>query len=190
MIGALLFLGITLLGEDIIKIISTEIYYQASTIVPYIALSYLFFGIYFMINIGISIKKKTEYSALILGFSAVVNIILNYILIPKYGINGAAISTLISYLILLISAYFINNKLYDIKYQWSRIFKIAVASAIIIIINLFIPDTNIIVSICLRSILAFTFLGILYLFKFFEETEIRKVKEYIKRGNRLSFLKR
>lgn len=48
--------------------------------------------------IGIGLKKKTKYSLIISIIAVVINIVLNFLLVPKYGAKGAAIGTCVSYL--------------------------------------------------------------------------------------------
>jgi len=52
------------------------------------------------------IRKKIKY----MGLIAIINIVLNIVLIPYYGANGAAIATLISYFILLSVYYYASQK--------------------------------------------------------------------------------
>lgn len=51
------------------------------------------------LNYLISVIKKTWPNMLILSFGAVINIVLNFMLIPLLGIEGAGIATLIGYVV-------------------------------------------------------------------------------------------
>lgn len=59
--------------------------------------------------------KKTKKISLISMFSAVLTIILNYFLVPKYGIIGAAYTTLIAFIVFYISVTILKRK--DVDYQ-------------------------------------------------------------------------
>jgi len=52
--------------------------------------------------VGINIKRKTLYSMSAAAISFIVNVILNYFLIPIYGASGAAVSSLISFFIFFV----------------------------------------------------------------------------------------
>jgi O-antigen/teichoic acid export membrane protein len=67
--------------------------------------------------IGISLAKKTIYIVYITIIIALVNIGLNYILIPMYNEVGASFATMISYLLLTFFYSFISQKLFRIKYN-------------------------------------------------------------------------
>ncbi len=55
---------------------------------------------------------------------AAANIILNLNLIPLYGMYGAAWSVLISYILMAVLLHEISRRVYPVKYEYSRIFKI------------------------------------------------------------------
>ena len=82
--------------------------------------------------------------------AAVVNIILNCILIPILGINGAAISTLISYsLNAVLIAYFLRRYI-SIRIEKRPIFHIIISAAVmgifVFIYTLFVPLDNVILT--------------------------------------------
>ena len=82
--------------------------------------------------------------------AAVVNIILNCILIPILGINGAAISTLISYsLNAVLIAYFLRRHI-SIRIEKRPIFHIIISAAVmgifVFIYTLFVPLDNVILT--------------------------------------------
>lgn len=53
---------------------------------------------------------------------ALINIILNFILIPKYSLYGAAVTTVITNIIVLLAIVFFTRKFTDINFSFSRIF--------------------------------------------------------------------
>ena len=56
--------------------------------------------------------------------SAIINIGLNYILIPVYGIYGAAYATILSFLMFAIIKYLMSVKYYPINLNWKNLFLI------------------------------------------------------------------
>jgi O-antigen/teichoic acid export membrane protein len=79
--------------------IANESYYFSFEIVVFVALAYFFDGLWkiflsYLVNLNL-----TKHYSIILIFSSIVNLVLNYFLINKYGIEGAAISTLLSFFI-------------------------------------------------------------------------------------------
>lgn len=93
-------------------------------IVPAVLLGYLFHGLYINFTAGIYIEEKTKYFPLVTGIGAVVNVIVNILLIPIIGILGAALATLFAYMAMSVNLFFISQKYYEIQYEYVRIIKI------------------------------------------------------------------
>jgi O-antigen/teichoic acid export membrane protein len=72
---------------------------------------------------GISLAKKTIYLVYITLFISVVNILLNYILIPIYTVNGASFATMISYLLLTFIYTIVSQKFFYLNYDYMYIVK-------------------------------------------------------------------
>tara|TARA_X000001036_G_scaffold437160_1_gene481897 strand:+ start:6137 stop:7558 length:1422 start_codon:yes stop_codon:yes gene_type:complete len=100
--------GYTLIGSD---------YFGGLSIVPIILLSYYFFGIYVLMMPRI---YKYEHTKKIVSFrfiGALSNVIMNIILIPKFGIIGSAYATLVSFIIMSFYIFIVGNRLEYIKYN-------------------------------------------------------------------------
>ena len=72
--------------------------------------------------IGISLAKKTIHFVYITLFIAIVNIGLNYILIPIYKEVGASFATMISYLQLTFIYTIVSQKLFGLNYDFKFFF--------------------------------------------------------------------
>ena len=90
-------------------------------IAPLILLGYLFNGVYYVFQAGIYIEEKTKYFPLVTFSGAVVNVLVNILLIPLFGIMGAAIATFAAYFVMAFSLYFFSQKFYPIKYEYKKI---------------------------------------------------------------------
>ena len=131
-VAAFVWLTITLFIPEIIRInisgyslIGSD-YYSAEIIVSFILIAYVLQGAYFNFLPGIYFAKKTGYIALATASGAVVNIILNYILIPPYGITGAALATIFGHGTMAVTTYFISRLFFKVPYQWGRVMGILV----------------------------------------------------------------
>ncbi|PWJ88093.1 O-antigen/teichoic acid export membrane protein [Oceanotoga teriensis] len=94
----LLFGFIILFKDFIIKILSPE-YSEASVIIPFLMFYPIMYTLSETTQMGISFSRKTYYNIIVTGVSGGINILGNYLLVPKYGALGASISTGISYII-------------------------------------------------------------------------------------------
>ncbi|MEE9430470.1 MAG: oligosaccharide flippase family protein [Melioribacteraceae bacterium] len=100
-------------------------------IVPIILLAYIFHGLYVNFTAGIYLEEKTKYLPAITGVGAVVNIISNFVLVPKIGIMGGALATLFSYVVMSIGIYFVAQKFYKVKYEYALVGKVFLIIAIV-----------------------------------------------------------
>lgn len=110
--------GFTLVGPQ---------YWAGLQIVPIILLAYLINGMYSVFSAGIYIEEKSIYVPLITGAGALVNVAVNFLLIPTLNITGAALATLASYVVIASGYYFVTQKFYKVKYELKRIGHIFIA---------------------------------------------------------------
>lgn len=85
--------------KPVFNIFFTGEYTKGSEVFSYLFLSPLMLMLFQIIANQVIVIKKSYLSTLALSLGAVLNIGLNYILIKNYGISGAALSTLLSYVI-------------------------------------------------------------------------------------------
>jgi O-antigen/teichoic acid export membrane protein len=115
-------------------------YWGGLYIVPVILLSYMFYGIYINLMAGIYIEKKTKYLPYITGIAAIINIVFNFLLIPKINMMGCAIATLLSYIAMVIGIYLVSQKYYFIKYEIKKIVFVFVLLFIFYMLFLMLGD--------------------------------------------------
>jgi O-antigen/teichoic acid export membrane protein len=89
-------------------------YWPGIQIIPWIVLSYFFFGIYVIFTPAFYITKKSKYMVLFTGTGALLNIVINFIFLPKIGIFAAVIATLIAYTVMTILIVLISQKIYPV----------------------------------------------------------------------------
>jgi len=133
--GIILF---SVFGGEILVLLASTKYQQAAVLMPYLAAPLVLHGAISIYTAGMFIHKKTK---LILYFTAsvgIVNLILNYVLIPRMGITGAALATLISYVFLIILANIFSSKFLTIRLNYQRIIKYIAASMIAVLLLRFI----------------------------------------------------
>jgi len=109
-IGVLVFIFL-MFSKEIILIFFGSNYFQSAYIVGILLLSYYFSGTNNVNGRLIMYKKNTHHSMAIDVSTALLNILFNFLLIPKYGMTGAAIATLASMMFAFITS-FIYVKFY------------------------------------------------------------------------------
>jgi len=114
-------------------------YWEGLGIVPVVMMGYIFLGISTNLSAGIYIRKKTHYLPMINVTGAVANVALNFLLIPKFGIIGAAWATLLAYLAMAVVLYIVVEKVYPVEYEKDRLWKIFDVAALFLVVYHFLP---------------------------------------------------
>jgi O-antigen/teichoic acid export membrane protein len=55
------------------------------------------------------------------GAAAAVNVVLNLVLIPRYGMMGAAVATIAAYTTMFAGMSWWSQRIYHVPYQWRRV---------------------------------------------------------------------
>lgn len=97
--------------SPIIFLLFKKEYYEGFVSAPYLFLAPLLLMLFQVACNQFIVVKKTWPNVFILSSGAVVNVILNYILIPKIGIEGASIATLCGYILSDIMVVIVLNKM-------------------------------------------------------------------------------
>ena len=105
MVGIPAAVGLSWFAKDIILMVSKAEYVGGHLIVPMIIGPMIMYGAYCLYGAGLYIKKKPRVMMTSTGIAAVVSIALNLLLIPIFGIYGAAIATFVAYLVLTVTVF-------------------------------------------------------------------------------------
>ena len=120
--GSLILLTVIVFA-DLLKMImiKDESYWEAMKIVPLIILANFFLGIYNNLSVWYKLTDKTKIGAYISIVGAILTLVLNYLLIPKYSYMGSAIGTIIAYGSMMVISYVLGNKYYPVPYDMKKI---------------------------------------------------------------------
>ena len=108
---------------DILKVvfIGDPEYWQALYIVPIILIANFCLGIYQNLSVWYKVTDKTIFAAYISSAGALITLVLNIILIPKFSYLGSAVATLLAYFIMALLSYHFGKKHYPIPYNSEKI---------------------------------------------------------------------
>lgn len=124
-------IAVILAGPELVKLMASEEYWEGIQIIPPVVLAnYIIFAYTLYVNIEL-FYKKSLYISINTLIAAGANIVLNYVLIPRYGYVAAAYTTLASYLLSFVmhAAYSkkLEKDLYPIKTFYCSLAYIVVA---------------------------------------------------------------
>jgi O-antigen/teichoic acid export membrane protein len=94
--------GVVVTGRSAVIVLGSQKLQHAAPLLPVLVLGVMLYTLHMFFNAGLIIHKKTMTMLRIVGFCAVLNMALNVVLIPRIGLQGAAVATLISYAVFLV----------------------------------------------------------------------------------------
>lgn len=112
-------------------------YFYGLSIVPLVLLAFFFSGAYSTMNAAPFFTDKTILILFISITGLLINTALNFLLIPIMEMNGAALSTLITYLSMFLIMYYYSQKIYKINYEWNKIFRVSILTGVFFLISFF-----------------------------------------------------
>ncbi len=172
-------LGVAILTKDVLIVISDQKFWSAYKIVPIIVLANTIFSFHYHFNMGLIIEKKTKYLGYINFSNGLLVLLLNFLLIPRFGIYGAAYATLIAFIYKVVLTYYFSSRYFRIHFEFNRISILLLASVIVYTLSLGITISNVILSLIIKTGLVCLFPGILYLMDFFTLDEKIAAKSFL-----------
>ena len=97
---------IILFSKELILILVAQKFHAAISIIAPVVIGYIFYQMFYIYGSYLTYLKKTIFSSVVVLTAGIINILLNAIFIPKYGYIAAAYTTLISYFVMFVLAWF------------------------------------------------------------------------------------
>jgi O-antigen/teichoic acid export membrane protein len=172
--------GISVLAKPVMVILSTEEIAMASVyIVPIVAISMVIFGSQSILNQPNNLVKDTKIVGISSLIGAILNVSLNILLIPLWGIIAAAITTLLSYTIITILTWYVSFK--HLKFGLNPVFvlKSITASIIMALIIFYINPQDILGIILSVGTGALVYFILVILFKGLSVDELKEFKKFL-----------
>lgn len=101
---------------DILRYIVGKSYWDGLEIVPIVMAAEIMFGIFFNLSFWYKLIDKTIWGAYFSGIGAIILIVVDILLIPRFSYWACAWAGFISYAISMIISYIFGQKYYPIKY--------------------------------------------------------------------------
>lgn len=120
-------LAITSAGGDVVRLLADKRFFDAATVVPYIAGAVFFHGILHLYSAGTLLKKKLHHTLPWWVGGAVICIIMNFLLVPGYGRLGAAITQACALAFTALGIAYSAQKLFPLKLRTNRVLVVLLA---------------------------------------------------------------
>ena len=174
-------LGLSLLSKSLLTLLTTTAIAQHGYLVtPFVALSALLLGVYGITSQVLALEKKTKIIGSLWMLAALINIVINIVFVPHYGIIAAAISTLIAYGFAFAVSLFYSVKYIKITFNFGFILKSLLASILMSSVIISIHHKTVVGILITIALSAIVYMIILILLKGISTKELKFFKKLIR----------
>lgn len=113
---------LALFAEDIVRLLLDSKYRESYYLIRIILLSHILSAIMgISSNLYYQQSKRSKFQLAVVSGAAVINLVLNYLLVPTFGVYGAAYATVISMSVLTLLHYQFSKQCYFIEIFWGKL---------------------------------------------------------------------
>ena len=171
---ALMTAGLSAIAPDLLHVMTGGRFVEAAPVVTWTSIGVFFYGVYLLTSIGLNITTNTKYYPVSTAIGAGVNVGLNFILIPSYGMLGAAWANGASYAVQAAIACHFSQRFYPIAYEKARIGWAVAAAVLAYVVAAFLPTLPPLPSLIVRGATVVAVMGgVLWMAGFFNTDELR-----------------
>lgn len=144
--GVFILIAVSFFAEDLfkLKILGTYLfnpeYRNGLVILPFVVLGYIFSSLAAFYSVYPFVSNKSYHFLISDGIGLIINLVLNFILIPLIGLLGAGIATCLSFMIMSFYLYLISKNKIKIDYLIKENFVIALVGSCFTITGLIVNN--------------------------------------------------
>ena len=175
-------LGVSIFGKEIIILIAkSPEYIEATYLIPIIAMISFFGMAKDNVIMGLHVNKKTKIIGTLIIIAGIANLGLNLLLIPIWGIYGAAWASLFAQLLLFAAVYHFAQKSYKVNYELGKLLLIIIVGASLYGLSLLLNNMNLWTAFGLKFIILLSYPLWFLVFPFFEQVEKDSIKGFFRK---------
>jgi O-antigen/teichoic acid export membrane protein len=144
--------GVSVLREPIINVFASAKYNDAARLLPPLIVAQVAYCVYQILSLGLFVRKRTVTMALQLVTATTLNIAVNFILIPRVGLFGAAWAMCAANGLLIVLGIQSSFHVLSIRPNWRLISKILFSAGLMFLLVHFLPGGNTVKALFQRSI--------------------------------------
>ncbi|RIK98116.1 MAG: hypothetical protein DCC71_21230 [Proteobacteria bacterium] len=174
-------LVLSLFGGDVIRLIADPAYRDAERVIFWIALGVLFRGMTFITMSGMNLARRNPLSAVIYGLGVAFNVAMLALLVPRWGMMGAAAATVLTYLGINLGFWRVSERHHPIPFRPGKIAWLVCVLIAIHAAARLVPPAPLPAALALKALLLAAFPAILVASRFFEAGELGRARQLVRR---------
>jgi O-antigen/teichoic acid export membrane protein len=124
--------GLTVLSGVLLRALTTQEFVQGSALVPFIAAGYVLLQSLGVGEYALMLAQRTRTILLLLIPAALLNVLLNLLLLPALQLTGSAVATLTAYAVFSVSLYLSGSRHLRFSVRWGFVARCLIASAVMV----------------------------------------------------------
>ena len=144
--------AVSVTARDAVVVLGSKKMQEAYPLLPLLLTGLVIYSLHIFFNAGLIIHKKTMTMAKVISFSAALNVGLNIFLIPRIGVKGAAIATLISYAVFLALIIRASSKVLPLRVDFLSCLRYLVAAGVTVLLASQIKISSNFISLVVRGL--------------------------------------
>jgi O-antigen/teichoic acid export membrane protein len=184
MIFAALSLG--LFSSEIVRVMVDRRYAAGATIIGVTSLAYVFLGAAYYLQLGMYLASRTGLIGAVSSIAAVVNIVLNYLLIPRFGMYGAAWATVAGFLVIAAASYYCSQRVLPLRLGVGRVVKALVVAVGMYVLANEVKAASLVIAVLVKLALLVAFGVLIWLGGIFSADERHTVGALIGQARQLT----
>jgi O-antigen/teichoic acid export membrane protein len=163
--------GMWLFSRWIVRALAAPQFFDSYEAIGLIATGVTLYALYMVLVVILGRTGRTEFNFPATIAALVANLALNLVLVPSLGIVGAGLALVASYVVVVALMYVFTQRLFPVPYQWGRLARVLLVSAVLVGLGELLLPTEGIVGLLARAVLWAAYPAVLLLSGFFTSEE-------------------
>jgi len=176
--------GLCVISSTALRLLASQEFVTSDLLILLIAVGFLLLGVYQITLFVLHLHRRTGILPVVFIVAAAINLGLNFLLIPRMGILGAAISTILAYLLQAVAVAGYAYRLLRFKIRAAFVYKAVGASALMTLVLWWIPAESIFALIGIAVLGAVVYFLLMAATKEIGAKELRMITSLVKRKGR------
>jgi O-antigen/teichoic acid export membrane protein len=129
-------LGVTVMSEEMLRLLTGPQFWPSYRLVPLVIIPSLMGGVSYCLQTGIYLQKQTGKMFKITLIGGANHLLMLSILIPNFGVYGAASAGVITSSLMVVLNYIVSQRVYPVPYEFGRLFKVVGVGALLGIVGI------------------------------------------------------
>jgi O-antigen/teichoic acid export membrane protein len=155
--GAFVVSGMWLLSRWIVRALAAPEFFDSYEAIGPIAAGVTLYALYMVLVVILGRTGRTEFNFPATAAALAANVVLNLVLVPPFGIVGAGLALVASYLVVLALMYGFTQRLFPVPYEWGRLMRVLLVSAALVAAGELLLPTDGLLGLLARTALWLTY---------------------------------